>query len=714
MPHRRPKPSIVLGAVAALAVASPVAVYGISSAPSDVKSTNETSNSAVSTEIAQVVLSQIPDIVIPLKELTGLNLPDVNIGDLRNLKIPPYLHIPSNVQLPGGIQIPNLQIPLKLPAPADVSDPAILPPADQQPGAIVKELSRDTPFSMVALTSETLASAESKVRALQADGTWGQWVSPDMIDTRRTDKTASDGKVATEPVYVGLTKAIQILTPTSTPAPAGAPAAVPAPAPAPEAPAPATAPAAGGAAPLGYTPAAVNTPLRQQPARAGADDVTAVLIEPGSGPGDATLGDIASPLDSGGPKVISRQQWGADESIRCQDPDYDDFIGGATVHHTAGANDYSKAESAEIVRAIYAYHAQTLGWCDIGYNALVDKYGQIFEGRAGGLDRPVQGAHAGGFNENTTGVAMMGDFSSEDPPQATLDAVGKFLGWKLGKAGLDPLGETTMYSEGTEFTPYAEGEAVDLPVIFAHRDVGNTSCPGDAAYSHMDEIRQIAAASLGGGNASLAADAPSGEAPAPSGGPGTDASSSLGSGIPALVNELLRLTDPSPVAQKWVAEGGDTGRLGQAITGLLQAKAGNSGAQFANGAIFTSPNGGVWAVLGQIFKTWQNLGADNGELGLPTSDEYPIPGGLRTDFENGSLIFNEITGIVTKVLKTYNDTYAEAYKNGARVDAAAPVAPPADPAQVPPAPAEPAPTPAPAPEPAPAPAPVEPAPVPAG
>lgn len=79
-----------------------------------------------------------------------------------------------------------------------------------------------------------------------------------------------------------------------------------------------------------------------------------------------------------GPKVITRAQWGADESIRCATPTIDDFIGGATVHHTAGSNDYSKSESAEIVRAIYAYHAQTLGWCDIGYNALVDKYGQIF------------------------------------------------------------------------------------------------------------------------------------------------------------------------------------------------------------------------------------------------------------------------------------------------------------------------------------------------
>ncbi|MDI9938868.1 N-acetylmuramoyl-L-alanine amidase [Rhodococcus sp. IEGM 1351] len=700
--YRRRSPSLIVAAIAAVAVASPVAVYGLTSAPAAVRSTNESQAVTVSTQIAQVALSQIPDIVIPLKELTGLNLPDVNLGDLRNIKLPDTIQIPSNLQLPGGLQLPNLQIPLKVPAPGDVSDPSLAPPADQQPGAIVKELTRDTPFSMVALTSQTAASAESKVRALQADGTWGQWISPDMIDTRRTDQAAAGGKVATEPVYVGLTKAIQILTPIANQAAAAVPglpalpatpgeALVPAPAPAP---APAPGPAPAGAAPLGYTPAAVNTPLRQQPAQTGHDDVTAVLIEPGSGPGDATLADVAAPLDGTGPKVISRAQWGADESIRCQDPDYDDFIGGAAVHHTDGSNDYSKTESAEIVRGIYAYHAQTLGWCDVGYNVLVDKYGQIFEGRAGGLDRPVQGAHSGGFNENTTGIAMMGDFSSEDPPQVTLDSVGKFLGWKLGKAGLDPLGHTTMYSEGTEFTPYAEGEAVDLPIIFAHRDVGNTSCNGDAGYRHMDEIRQIAAANLGGGSASLASDAPAstpapadGDTPAPSGSPGTDASSSLGAGIPALVTELLRLTDPSPVAQKWAAEGGDTGRLGPAITGLLPAKAGNSAAKFTNGAVYTSANG-VWSVLGEIFKTWQNVGADTGEIGLPTSDEYPIPGGRRADFENGSLIFNELTGIVTTILKTYND-------------ADAPVTPMpsvADPVQLPPAPApvEPAPAPAPA------------------
>ncbi|WP_072691362.1 N-acetylmuramoyl-L-alanine amidase [Rhodococcus marinonascens] len=697
MPHRRPKPSIVLGAVAALAVASPVAVYGLGSTPSDVRSTSENSASAIPTEIAQVVLAQIPDVVIPLKELTGLDLPDVNIGDLRNLTIPPYIRIPSNLDLPGGMQIPQLQIPLEFPAAGDVSDPAMTPPADQEPGTIVKELSRDTPFSMVALMSETIAAAESKVRALQADGTWGQWFTPGTADT---DQDPSDGKVATEPVYVGQTNAIQILTPTPAPAAEGALSTPDGAAPTPDGAAPAhkdTAPAAStpedtasevtapeAEAPLGYVPASVSKPMRQQSADVAADLVTAVLIAPGSSPSDGLLSDVANSIGSAAPGVITRGQWGADESMRCGNPTYDSSLGGAVVHHTAGNNNYSRAESAQIVRGIYAYHAQTLGWCDIGYNALVDKYGQIFEGRAGGLALPVQGAHAGGFNENTTGVAMMGDFSNVDPSQVMIDAVGRFLGWKIGNAGLDPLGWTTMYSEGTQFTPYPKGQAVDLPVIFAHRDVGNTACPGAVGYSHMNEIRQIAAANLGNGSSILASGPPAG-------GAGASVDSGLAAAIPALITELVRLTDSSPIAQKWVAEGGEAGKLGQAVSGLLQAKAGNSGALFTNGAIYTSPNGGVWTVLGQIYDSWNELGGDLGALGLPTSDEYPIPGGLRSDFENGSLIFNEITGIVTQVVKTYNDTYEQVYNGNALVDASTPLAPPADLALVPPSPIEPAP-----------------------
>ncbi|MEE2030765.1 N-acetylmuramoyl-L-alanine amidase [Rhodococcus chondri] len=690
MPQRRTKPSIVLGAVAALAVATPFAVSGLTNEPSEIRPASD-SVEAVAPDIAEIVLASVPDLVIPLEELTGLNLPDMSLKELVD-GLPQITTAPD----PNGGVIDRV-------------------------GATVKELTRDTPFSLVALASEDIAETDALIRAQREDGTWGPWSATEPLESSRSD-VAADIRRGTEPIFVGATRAVQVLlTPRPGPEPtlAGAeapreetppPPAEPAPAEAPvpvdEAPAPVAAPGTASSE-LGYVPASSSKPLRSQdPAQTAAEGLTAVLIDPGSSESDAHLQDIASPLGNSGIKVISRAQWGADESVRCQNPTYDDSLGGATVHHTAGSNNYSKAESAEIVRAIYAYHARTLGWCDVGYNVLVDKYGQVFEGRSGGLDRNVQGAHAGGFNENTVGIAMMGDFSSTAPPQITVDSVGKFLGWRLAKAGLDPKGRTTMYSEGTSFTPHPRGAAVDLPIIFAHRDVGSTSCPGDAGYAQMGKIRDIAAATAKGTapappKSDLVTDAPSDPPPSinpPSSNAGTPSTGSADN-LQGLVQELIRLADNHPLAQKWIAEGGEVGRLGTALTPILPAKNGFEHAQFVNGAIYTSPNGGVWTVLGEIYKAWQQYGLDGGELGLPTSNEYRVPDGWRSDFEFGSLIFNEVTGVVTKVLRAYNDAYEQSMQEQP-ADVAAP-APEAAPA--------PAPAPDPAPEAAPAPAP-EPAP----
>lgn len=701
MPHRRPKPSIVLGTVAAVAIATPFAVWGVTST-AGVRSTAESSPVAIPTGIAEIALAQVPDIVIPVKELTGLDLPDLRLSDLKKLPLPTEIPVPQGLPLPEGITLPDtIKLPTELlpSPPSDVAQPvapaAPAPTPEQELGTVVKEITRDTPFSMVALTSEVGATA-AKVRAKLADGSWGPWFATEQTDSRKNDRTTG-GKTGTEPVYVGNTTAVQVLVTKAAQAVAGLPASGAAD-PAPALPNVLT-PTDPAQAPIPFAPAAVSSPLRaQDPAKQLADAVSAVLIAPGSGNVDASLSDIAAPIGGTGPKVITRAQWGADESLRCEEPTYDDSLGGATVHHTAGSNDYTRAESAEIVRSIYAYHAQTLGWCDIGYNALVDRYGQIFEGRAGGLDRNVQGAHAGGFNENTFGIAMMGDFSTATPPQPAIDAVGRFLGWRLAKAGLDPTGRTTMWSEGTEFTPYAQGEAVDLPIIFAHRDVGNTSCPGDAAYARMGEIRAIAKANYGGGSLGsgmLAAAPANPDAPAPpAAGAGVLPDSGSTSSVAALVDQILKITDQSPIAQKWIAEGGDTGRLGAALTGLLPAKAGNTLAKFAHGAIATSPNGGVWTVLGKIYEAWQQTGMDTGSLGLPISDEYSVPDGKRADFEQGSLIFNEVTGVVTTVLKAYTDAYAKAYENPP-VDVAAPAAPAAP--VIPASPVPPAEAPAPAP-----------------
>ncbi|MFN3540468.1 MAG: N-acetylmuramoyl-L-alanine amidase [Rhodococcus sp. (in: high G+C Gram-positive bacteria)] len=737
MPNRRTKPSIVLGAVALLAVATPFAVAGLTdSTTTGVRPANETTPVTVPTKIVETALSAAPDIVIPLQELTGLPLPDLRLSDLKYLPLPDSIVIPP-IEIPDipGLTTPapggaTAQAPIPRVDAAAPVNPEAADPTGPPLGAAVKEIKQDTPFSMVALASEQLDGASAQVRRQLEDGSWGPWLETAPVDTTASDAVPAAEKQGTEPIFVGLTKAVQVLlTPmTSSAAPESF-----ATAPVPEVPvvelpatdAPAEAPAAA-EQPLGYTPASSSKLLRQQdpapldpaamdpaaaepaPADPAADpnqassaeqlaaavnDISAVLITPGTSPVDSALSDIATPVaGDAGPKVITRAQWGADESIRCATPTIDDFLGGATVHHTAGSNDYSKSESAEIVRAIYAYHAQTLGWCDIGYNVLVDKYGQIFEGRAGGLDKPVQGAHSGGFNENTMGIAMMGDYSNVDPSQETIDSVGKFLGWRLGKAGLDPEGTTTMTSEGTDFTFVGRGQSVDLPVIFGHRDVGNTECPGDAGYARLGEIRDIAAANLGGGDATPASpDAPdttpdSAVTDSTPARPGTDVSSTLGENIPALVAELQRLAATSPVAQKWLASGGETGSLGVPVSGLVQVSGGREKAQFANGEIITNMAGQAVAVIGKIFQQYVQQGGVDGVLGLPLTDEFRVPEGFRTDFENGSLIFNELTGIVTTVIKTYNDTYNAEMQN--------PVAAPVEPAPVPEA--------APAPEPAPA------------
>ncbi|BCN61727.1 hypothetical protein RE9431_01820 [Prescottella equi] len=673
MPHRRPKNSIVLAAVAAVAVATPFAVQALNSEPSDVLSASD-SAPTIETQIAEVVLASVPDIVIPLKELTGLDLPDLRLGDLP---------LPHEIPLPGGgtLTLPSLT-PLAPPtapstAPGDIAAPAPGEVSPETLGATVKEVTQDTPFSMVGVTAADLQSSVTQLRAKLADGSWGEWITPDLIDG------SSNGKQGTEPVFVGDTNAVQILvTPKdgaagaagTAEAPAGtdptdpalrAPGAAEAPeAPAAEAPAPQE--ESDATQPLGYTPAAVSKPLRQ--ATLTANDVAAVLINPGSGPQDANLADIATPTSVNGVNIISRKAWGANEGIRCQNPTYDNSTGGATVHHTAETNNYTREQSAGIVRGIYAYHAQSLGWCDIGYNVLVDRFGQIFEGRFGGLDRPVQGAHAGGFNENTVGIAMMGNFVNEPAPAATIESVGKYLGWRLKLANLNPKGQVTMYSEGTQYSKYPLGQRVVLPTIFAHRDVGYTECPGSAAYAQMDQIRNIAAANYGGNTGGGGSTPPTN----PSNGGGNNGGANpvgsldLNAQIPAVVNGILSIADSNPIARQWLAMGGNRSMVGDAITGLLTTATGQLYAFFQNGGIFTSPLGGVVTMIGKIFEQWTAAGGVMSDIGLPISDEYSVDGGKRSDFERGSMIFDEVTGQVTTIM------------NDAAAPAAAPAPAPAD------------------------------------
>jgi hypothetical protein len=190
---------------------------------------------------------------------------------------------------------------------------------------------------------------------------------------------------------------------------------------------------------------------------------------------------------AGAPPIIMRADWHADESIRRGAPYYADGIHLAIVHHTAGSNSYTKAQSASIVRAIELYHVQGNGWNDIGYNFLVDKYGQIFEGRYGGITRPVVGAHAQGFNSGSVGISLIGDYSSTTISPAARAALVSLIAWRLDLAHVDPLSKVVRVSSGNP--RYPAGTAITLNAVSAHRDVYPTSCPGASLYAQLPSLR---------------------------------------------------------------------------------------------------------------------------------------------------------------------------------------------------------------------------------
>ena len=210
---------------------------------------------------------------------------------------------------------------------------------------------------------------------------------------------------------------------------------------------------------------------------------------------------VESPVDdlpprrlaiAGSPPIITRLAWGANESIRRAAPLYAPAVRYALVHHTAGTNNYSRAQSAAIVRGIEIYHVEGNGWNDIGYNFLVDKYGQIFEGRYGGVDKNVVGAHAQGFNTGSVGVAVIGTYTDAAPPAAAQKALANLLAWRLDLAHVDPLSTLMVASGGNPRFP--PGVPVFLHAISGHRDTGFTTCPGNALYARLGAIARTAAA----------------------------------------------------------------------------------------------------------------------------------------------------------------------------------------------------------------------------
>jgi hypothetical protein len=207
-------------------------------------------------------------------------------------------------------------------------------------------------------------------------------------------------------------------------------------------------------------------------------DVRLVVIDPGSSPADARAaqappGSAVAAVSQ--PTIYSRAQWGADESLRRGPPSYG-AVKAAFVHHTAGSNSYTSDQVPAIIRGIYAYHVNGQGWNDIGYNFLVDRFGRTWEGRYGGIARPVIGAHASGVNSFTFGVSVLGNYSTAVVPSAVSTALGRLIAWKAQVHEFSPAGRALIGSR-----TYA--------TVSGHRDANQTECPGDYLYGTLATLR---------------------------------------------------------------------------------------------------------------------------------------------------------------------------------------------------------------------------------
>lgn len=191
------------------------------------------------------------------------------------------------------------------------------------------------------------------------------------------------------------------------------------------------------------------------------------------------------------PRVVRRSDWGADEGLRRGPAQYDNRVSKLVVHHTATPN--RPADPAEWLRRIYDFQVAGV-YTDIAYHFLVDHRGRVYEGRYAreyarheepdgedALGRSVRGAATGGFNVGTVAVALLGDFTTDDPTPAALDALVDVLAWKCTRWGIDPL--------GAEPYPSTTRGWVAVPNIAAHQDCKVTLCPGAGVAGRLVDVR---------------------------------------------------------------------------------------------------------------------------------------------------------------------------------------------------------------------------------
>ncbi|GGX53203.1 hypothetical protein GCM10010358_03780 [Streptomyces minutiscleroticus] len=208
-----------------------------------------------------------------------------------------------------------------------------------------------------------------------------------------------------------------------------------------------------------------------------------------TGPGRAAGTRATGPR----PDIVPRERWAAGTTRSEAPVRYADRVAAVFVHHTDSPNDYDCADVPRIIRTLYEGQAGDRHWDDIGYNFLVDRCGTVYEGRAGGVERPVVGAHTQGFNAGTAGIAAIGTFTEGVPvPRAMTDAIAAVAAWKLGLSGVDPRAPVRLVSSNS-LSRYRAGTSATFRAVAGHTDGYATVCPGAALTARLPGIRERAA-----------------------------------------------------------------------------------------------------------------------------------------------------------------------------------------------------------------------------
>ncbi|WP_377269417.1 peptidoglycan recognition protein [Peterkaempfera sp. SMS 1(5)a] len=322
------------------------------------------------------------------------------------------------------------------------------------------------PFSMLGVVwddARNPLNATVRIRTRdRTDGRWSAWQTLRAEDREQPGPSADKEQARgyTSPLWVGPSNGVQVVV----------------------------GPPSGGILPTGLRLALVDPGgPAEQPAVPGGPPHWLLLHDSAARPASPVRYTVPRPA------MVGRAGWKADESLRHKAPIYAPGVRMIFIHHTDNPNGYSCSEVPEMIRAMYQYHVTELAWDDIGYNFLVDRCGTIYEGRAGGVDRPVVGGHTMGFNIGSMGIAAIGDFRAGNTvPKPMIDAIARLAAWKLSLAGVSPTGHAVMVSQDSA-TRYRKGTKVVLNVISGHRDAVYTECPGDSLYAVLPIIRAKAA-----------------------------------------------------------------------------------------------------------------------------------------------------------------------------------------------------------------------------